>query len=112
MSNESGIWRTVRGRRIFIKEGQSLTDAMRESGKFQKGRRKPIYLDKKEYGKVIHELNTYYKAFENKKTVGWRIDPYYYAFENHGFDNYSIFAKIPIAGNESLIAAIEEEFNE
>lgn len=31
---EKGVWRTVRGRRVFIKEGQSLTDAMRESGKF------------------------------------------------------------------------------
>ena len=33
---ENGVWRTVAGRRIFIKEGQSLTDAMKESGKFNK----------------------------------------------------------------------------
>lgn len=33
---EDGVWRTVRGRRIFIKEGQSLTEAMRDSGKFEK----------------------------------------------------------------------------
>ena len=32
---EKGVWRTVRGRRVFIKEGQSLTDAMKESGKFK-----------------------------------------------------------------------------
>ena len=31
---EKGVWRTVGGRRIFIKDGQSLTDAMKESGKF------------------------------------------------------------------------------
>lgn len=31
---EKGVWRTVGGRRIFIKEGQSLSDAMKESGKF------------------------------------------------------------------------------
>ena len=31
-----GVWRTVCGRRIFIRKGQSLTDAMRESGKFKK----------------------------------------------------------------------------
>ena len=29
-----GIWRTVGGRRIFIKEGQNLSVAMKESGKF------------------------------------------------------------------------------
>jgi hypothetical protein len=32
---EDGVWRTVRGRRIFIKDGQSLTEAMRDSGKFE-----------------------------------------------------------------------------
>ncbi len=37
-----GAWKTVRGRRIFIKEGQSLTDAMRESGKFENNRSKEI----------------------------------------------------------------------
>lgn len=30
-----GIWRTVGGRRIFIKDGQDLSTAMRESGKFK-----------------------------------------------------------------------------
>lgn len=32
---EDGVWRTVRGRRIFIKDGQSLTEAMKDSGKFE-----------------------------------------------------------------------------
>ena len=32
---EKGVWRTVRGRRIFIKEGQNLRDAMAKSGKFK-----------------------------------------------------------------------------
>jgi hypothetical protein len=30
-----GVWRTVGGRRIFIKDGQSLSDAMKASGKFK-----------------------------------------------------------------------------
>lgn len=29
-----GVWRTVGGRRIFIKNGQSLSEAMKDSGKF------------------------------------------------------------------------------
>lgn len=32
---EDGVWRTVGGRRIFIKDGQSLTEAMKDSGKFE-----------------------------------------------------------------------------
>lgn len=34
MSDLGGQWRTVGGRRIFIKDGQDLAAAMRESGKF------------------------------------------------------------------------------
>lgn len=33
---KNGVWRTICGRKIFIVEGQSLTDAMRASGKFGK----------------------------------------------------------------------------
>ena len=31
---EDGVWRTIGGRRVFIKDGQSLASAMKESGKF------------------------------------------------------------------------------
>lgn len=30
-----GVWRTIGGRRVFIKTGQSLSEAMKESGKFK-----------------------------------------------------------------------------
>ena len=32
-----GVWRTVGGRRIFIKDGEDLETAMKKSGKFKKG---------------------------------------------------------------------------
>lgn len=35
MTDIGGIWRTVGGRRIFIKDGQDLSSAMKESGKFK-----------------------------------------------------------------------------
>lgn len=35
-NNEEGVWRTIGGRRVFIRTGQSLSDAMKESGKFKK----------------------------------------------------------------------------
>lgn len=33
-ADEGGVWRTISGRRIFIKNGQSLIEAMKSSGKF------------------------------------------------------------------------------
>lgn len=33
---QDGVWRTIGGRRVFIRTGQSLGDAMKESGKFKK----------------------------------------------------------------------------
>lgn len=50
---ENGVWRTVGGRRIFIKEGQDLASAMKESGKFSKKETK----DKKDYNNLKEELN-------------------------------------------------------
>lgn len=37
MGEDNGVWRTIRGRRVFIREGQSLTEAMERSGKFDSG---------------------------------------------------------------------------
>lgn len=36
MSDIGGVWRTVGGRRIFIKDGEDLAVAMKNSGKFEK----------------------------------------------------------------------------
>ena len=41
-----GVWRTVGGRRIFIKDGQDLASAMKESGKFDKVKSQIYYKDK------------------------------------------------------------------
>lgn len=35
MSDLGGVWRTISGRRVFIKDGQSLSSAMKDSGKFE-----------------------------------------------------------------------------
>lgn len=53
---ENGVWRTVGGRRIFIKEGQDLASAMKESGKFKSNNRKQVE-DKKDYNNLSEELN-------------------------------------------------------
>jgi hypothetical protein len=36
-----GVWRTVGGRRIFIKDGEDLSTAMKNSGKFKKNDKLP-----------------------------------------------------------------------
>lgn len=41
-----GVWRTVGGRRIFIKDGEDLETAMKESGKFKKSEIKDKDKDK------------------------------------------------------------------
>lgn len=40
MANEDGVWRTVGGRRIFIKDGEDLSSAMKSSGKFKNKKEK------------------------------------------------------------------------
>ena len=50
---ENGVWRTVGGRRIFIKDGESLSSAMKKSGKFGKKKREDeIEKLQKEYDSI------------------------------------------------------------
>ena len=55
-SKMDGVWRTISGRRVFIKKGQSLTEAMRESGKFKENKRKTTKSGKYTY-EYIKEQN-------------------------------------------------------
>lgn len=58
MSDIGGVWRTVGGRRIFIKDGQSLDNAMKESGKFGENsqEQKKIYIKFNDYIKMIDDV--------------------------------------------------------
>lgn len=59
MADEGGVWRTIGGRRVFIKDGQSLTDAMRESGKFGSSKKKLTTTAKKNKPSMLKQaLNT------------------------------------------------------
>lgn len=59
MDDIGGVWRTIGGRRIFIKDGQNLATAMKESGKFNNDNKKikQQYKTKQEVNKKIKELN-------------------------------------------------------
>ena len=67
----TGVFRTVGGRRIFIKEGQDLATAMKESGKFSK---KQVE-NKRENNKIDKETEITRKAIAEKlKEEGAQID--------------------------------------
>lgn len=56
---ENGVWRTVGGHRIFIKEGQDLASAMKESGKFFKKENKIKKSEnQKQMEKEINDIQT------------------------------------------------------
>lgn len=109
MSNDigPGVWRTVGGRRIFIKEGQDLETAMFESGKFnsiiRKNKHTPIKMSKQEYAIFMHEVNTYYGKDEKRPTLCKCIGDSFYVFDNFGFNNYNVYRKLKIAGNKKRI---------
>jgi len=56
--DSDGVWRTIGGRRVFIKEGQSLSDAMKESGKFSRvARNQGLYKKVEEENKNDKKAN-------------------------------------------------------
>lgn len=69
---ENGVWRTVGGRRIFIKEGQDLETAMKESGKFGGSEKSNSsnQLTKKDKEKIYNQLKDTYII---KNCEDWRI---------------------------------------
>ena len=56
-----------------------------------------ILLPKKEYGKVMHELNNNLTKEERNRFIITRaIGDYMYTIENYGFNDYRIIGKRPI----------------
>ena len=53
---KDGVWRTIGGRRVFIKNGQSLQSAMKESGKFKSAKKKEVEtITQEEYDKLPND---------------------------------------------------------
>jgi len=74
-----GVWRTVSGRRIFIKEGQDLATAMKESGKFKgsnksKTQKSDFYnrLSKEEQEKYDNYLKKGYSKEDIENTLMYK----------------------------------------
>lgn len=67
--DSDGVWRTINGRKIFIREGQSLASAMRESGKFTKSGKNNIKEEKN-----ISDVKKDDKQNENKETSNNNVE--------------------------------------
>jgi hypothetical protein len=48
-----GVWRTIGGRRVFIKDGQDLATAMKESGKFKNAKKEKYKENESEFYKKL-----------------------------------------------------------
>ncbi len=65
---------------------------------------KTFILNKQEYAKIISEINTNYMSkyvgkpfpIHISHEIGIESKAYMYYFENHGYNNYNIYMKIPI----------------
>ena len=115
MSDLGGVWRTVGGRRIFIKDGEDLATAMKNSGKFSK---KQVE-NKIENNKIDKEIETTRKAIaEGLKEKGAEVDDNGNVTLYHvtSPDNYEkIVEQGKFIGNQSPIgggSAIREEIGD
>lgn len=56
------------------------------------------YLESAEYGKIVSEINTNYQKYRGRTlavhmSYDWNGTPYWYYFENHGFNKYNFYDK-------------------
>lgn len=73
-NEEDGVWRTVGGRRIFIRKGQNLSEAMIESGKFKKngflGKEFLGVKGKEAIDKLLEEKTGHVKGAFSREDIG------------------------------------------
>jgi len=72
--DSDGVWRTIAGRKVFIREGQSLSSAMKQSGKFKSKKQKLSNNDEdKEIKGRIEELQREIDSGRNSKEKTERL---------------------------------------
>ena len=70
-----GVWRTIGGRRVFIRTGQSLSDAMIESGKFSRVKKnEELYKKIEEEPKLTEKQKDAAERLNKKAENGVRSD--------------------------------------
>lgn len=77
MADEGGVWRTISGRRVFIRDGQSLSEAMRDKGEIKLvledvtgGARNAISIQ--DFSRYPDEQEVLYSGNSSFRVVGFR----------------------------------------
>lgn len=87
MAEEKGVWRTIKGRRVFIREGEDLASAMKRSGKFDNLNNKPRTISKEEYDKKPKDYKgTLKELVDTAKFRGENPDELRKMYEKMGYD--------------------------
>ena len=71
--NEDGVWRTIGGRRIFIRDGESLSSAMKKSGKFKSTKKKLSEKDEDDIRKSMQKVAEQYEKDKKEGKVADRL---------------------------------------
>ena len=75
MVDAEGVWRTIGGRRVFIRDGQDLASAMKESGKFTRQKDKKQETDYSDFSKSKVKETLYHgspkavDSFDTEKSI-------------------------------------------
>lgn len=88
MSDLGGVWRTVGGRRIFIKDGEDLETAMKRSGKF-KFSQKGLTEEAKKKLKELEKDEKFKKEFNDLLEKSVEKENKYSVDKHEGFGDYN-----------------------
>jgi len=77
-----GVWRTIGGRKVFIREGQSISSAMKESGKF-----KPATKGKSDKAKIDTDDKEGKRLAENTRQAKLEYEMAQDKYEHYRFDD-------------------------
>jgi len=102
---DKGVWRTIGGKRVFIADGQSLSEAMRKSGKFQnsvdKDDLKSLETEFKQFGTKLEE---YAKYASPGKTYDEAKSEQYYRYKSKYEELRKKISEQKDKGREEIVA--------
>lgn len=106
MSDLGGVWRTVGGRRIFIKDGEDLATAMKNSGKFGKKKENNKNNREEKIKKLEEELEET-KGFLAKAKIKEEIEAL-----KEGYDDIEEYRKMKDTKRQEAIENSKKEKEE
>ena len=112
-NEDDGVWRTISGRKVFIRDGESLGSAMSRSGKFKTMSR--VEKNKDKYDKIAKfkkrkDTNKLKedKEFEHKKIVDFEVRDNRYIPIREGEDRNEVIKQFEQRENPDRIEIIKE----